>query len=47
MSPGVGDLIIFAGEIVEGFDLVKKMESNGTASGTPKQEVKIAASGTI
>ncbi|MDN3293069.1 peptidylprolyl isomerase [Streptomyces ficellus] len=35
------------GEVVEGMDLVKKIESLGTRAGTPQAKVTIAASGTI
>lgn len=34
------------GEVVEGMDLVKKIESLGSASGTPKARITIAKSGT-
>jgi peptidylprolyl isomerase len=35
------------GEVVEGLDLVKKIESLGTASGATKGTITIAASGTV
>ncbi|TCD67350.1 Multifunctional pyrimidine synthesis protein CAD [Steccherinum ochraceum] len=41
-----GAHVVF-GEVVEGLDLVKKIEGLGTASGSTKQEIKIAASGTV
>ena len=39
-------LIMCTGEVVEGMDLVKKIESLGSASGTPKARITIAKSGT-
>ncbi len=36
-----------AGEVVEGLDIVKKVESLGSASGTPKARIVIANSGTL
>ncbi len=41
-----GDHVVF-GECVEGLDLVKQIETLGTASGTPKKKVLISASGTV
>ncbi|THH27688.1 hypothetical protein EUX98_g6510 [Antrodiella citrinella] len=41
-----GAHVVF-GEVVDGMDIVKKVESLGTASGTTKKEIKIAASGTV
>ncbi|KAG2129334.1 putative cyclophilin [Suillus cothurnatus] len=41
-----GAHVVF-GEVVEGMDLVKKIEGYGTESGKPKAEIKIAASGTV
>ena len=35
------------GEVVEGLDVVKKMEGQGSASGTPRGPVKITASGVV
>ena len=35
------------GEVVEGFDLVKKIEGYGTNSGSPKAKITISASGTL
>ena len=36
-----------AGEVVEGMELVKKVESLGSASGTPKARITIAKSGVV
>jgi len=41
-----GKHVVF-GEVVEGQDLVKKIESLGSSSGKPKAEIKIAAAGTV
>lgn len=41
-----GKHVVF-GEVVEGQDLVKKIESLGSPSGKPKADIKIAASGTV
>jgi len=41
-----GKHVVF-GEVVEGLDLVKKIESYGSQSGTPKAKVTITNSGTI
>ncbi|MFF1449796.1 peptidylprolyl isomerase [Streptomyces sp. NPDC058274] len=41
-----GKHVVF-GEVIEGLDLVKKIESYGTRQGTPKAEIKIANSGTL
>jgi len=41
-----GKHVVF-GEVVEGMDLVKKIESYGTQSGKPKAKVTIAKSGTV
>lgn len=35
------------GEVVEGMDVVKAIESQGSESGRPKAKVTIAASGTL
>jgi len=35
------------GEVLEGFDVVKEVESNGSQSGTTKVEVKIDDSGEL
>ncbi|TFK89887.1 cyclophilin [Polyporus arcularius HHB13444] len=41
-----GAHVVF-GEVVDGMDLVKKIESLGSASGTPKARITIANSGTV
>ncbi|VDC07462.1 unnamed protein product [Peniophora sp. CBMAI 1063] len=41
-----GKHVVF-GEVVEGFDLVKKIEGYGTNSGSPKAKISISASGTL
>ncbi|TGO90538.1 hypothetical protein BPOR_0060g00110 [Botrytis porri] len=41
-----GKHVVF-GEVIEGMDLVKKIEALGTRSGTPKARVAIAKSGTV
>ncbi|MFJ8585930.1 peptidylprolyl isomerase [Streptomyces sp. NPDC093595] len=41
-----GKHVVF-GEVVEGMDLVKKIEGLGSQSGAPKAKVTIAASGTV
>ncbi|MEV7673872.1 peptidylprolyl isomerase [Streptomyces sp. NPDC000963] len=41
-----GKHVVF-GEVVEGQDLVKKIESLGSASGAPKASVKVAESGVV
>ena len=35
------------GEVLEGFELVKKIEGLGSQSGSPKAKVVIAQSGTV
>jgi cyclophilin family peptidyl-prolyl cis-trans isomerase len=35
------------GEVIDGSDLVKKIEAQGSDSGTPKAKVVIADSGTV
>lgn len=35
------------GEVVDGMDLVKKIEGLGSQSGTPKAKITIAKSGTV
>jgi len=35
------------GEVVEGMDVVKTVESKGTSGGNPKAKVTITASGTV
>ena len=42
------DLCFFlSGEVVEGYDIVKKVEGYGSASGKTSKEVKIIKSGTV
>ncbi|KAH8833505.1 cyclophilin [Flagelloscypha sp. PMI_526] len=41
-----GKHVVF-GEVVEGFDIVKNIEAQGSASGTPKTEITITGSGTV
>lgn len=41
-----GKHVVF-GKVVEGFDIVKQMEGQGTQSGKPKVEVKIADCGQL
>ncbi|EPQ53534.1 hypothetical protein GLOTRDRAFT_122161 [Gloeophyllum trabeum ATCC 11539] len=41
-----GAHVVF-GEVVDGMDLVKKIESYGSASGQPKAKIVIADSGTV
>ncbi|EJF63831.1 cyclophilin [Dichomitus squalens] len=41
-----GAHVVF-GEVVEGLEIVKKVESLGSASGTPKARIVIANSGTV
>jgi len=40
-----GKHVVF-GEVVEGMDVVKAVEAQGSQSGAPKKEVQITASGT-
>ena len=41
-----GRHVVF-GKVLEGFDVVKKMEEQGTSSGSPQAIVKIADAGEI
>lgn len=41
-----GKHVVF-GKVLEGFDVVKVIESNGSQSGKPSKEVRIAASGEL
>lgn len=43
MPTGIG----YAGEVVEGMDVVKSVEAVGTSSGAPKVPVKISKCGVI
>jgi hypothetical protein len=38
---------LLSGEVVEGMDVVTRIESYGSQSGQPKARIMIAASGTI
>jgi len=40
-------LIVSVGEVVDGLDLVKTIELQGSQSGAPKKKVTITASGTL
>ena len=40
-------LLLSIGEVVEGLDIVKKVEGLGTASGKPKATITISNSGTV
>jgi cyclophilin family peptidyl-prolyl cis-trans isomerase len=41
-----GKHVVF-GQVVEGMDIVEKIEKEGSSSGTPKKVVKIEASGAL
>ena len=41
-----GKHVVF-GKVIKGMDVVKKIEAQGTRSGTPKAEVKITNSGEV
>ena len=41
------DRHVVFGEVVEGMDVVKKVEAVGTDSGRPKAQVTITSSGTV
>ena len=47
MTPWLDGKHVVFGEVVEGSDLVKKIEGLGTSSGAPRGEITIAASGTV
>ncbi len=41
-----GKHVVF-GEVVEGLDVVKKIEAEGSDSGRPKQKITITSSGVV
>ncbi|MEU9387602.1 peptidylprolyl isomerase [Streptomyces sp. NPDC048279] len=47
LTPWLDGKHVVFGEVVEGSDIVDKIEGYGTASGSPKAEIKITASGTV
>ncbi|BEJ15584.1 hypothetical protein CspHIS471_0501890 [Cutaneotrichosporon sp. HIS471] len=47
LTPWLDGKHVVFGEVTQGLDLVKKIESLGSNSGKPKAEVKIAKSGTV
>ncbi|MEV7385565.1 MULTISPECIES: peptidylprolyl isomerase [unclassified Streptomyces] len=47
LTPWLDGKHVVFGEVVEGSDLVDKIEGYGTRSGSPKAAVKITASGTV
>lgn len=47
LTPWLDGKHVVFGEVVEGSDLVDKIEGYGSPSGTPKAEIKITASGTV
>ncbi|KAF9448081.1 hypothetical protein P691DRAFT_801369 [Macrolepiota fuliginosa MF-IS2] len=46
-TPWLDDKHVVFGEVVEGLDIVKAIEAQGTQSGTPKTAVSITASGEV
>ncbi|KAJ9442671.1 Peptidyl-prolyl cis-trans isomerase B [Diplonema papillatum] len=47
VTPHLDGRHVVFGEVLEGFDIVKKMESCGNSSGTPEKEVAIADCGVL
>ncbi|MER7935800.1 peptidylprolyl isomerase [Streptomyces sp. NPDC093272] len=47
LTPWLDGKHVVFGEVVEGSDIVDKIEGYGSPSGTPKAEIKITASGTV
>ncbi|MFE4969293.1 peptidylprolyl isomerase [Streptomyces sp. NPDC056660] len=47
LTPWLDGKHVVFGEVVEGSDLVDKIEGYGSSSGSPKAEIKITASGTV
>ncbi|MFJ9347555.1 peptidylprolyl isomerase [Streptomyces sp. NPDC101237] len=47
LTPWLDGKHVVFGEVVEGSEIVDKIEGYGTPSGTPKAEIKITASGTV
>ncbi|MFF7468553.1 peptidylprolyl isomerase [Streptomyces sp. NPDC008092] len=47
LTPWLDGKHVVFGEVVEGSDLVDKIEGYGSQSGTPKAKVEITASGTV
>ncbi|MEU8935313.1 peptidylprolyl isomerase [Streptomyces sp. NPDC048409] len=47
LTPWLDGKHVVFGEVVEGSDLVDKIEGYGSPSGAPKAEIKITASGTV
>ncbi|MFG3023796.1 peptidylprolyl isomerase [Streptomyces sp. NPDC048254] len=47
LTPWLDGKHVVFGEVVEGSDIVDKIEGYGSSSGSPKAEIKITASGTV
>ncbi|MGW7237800.1 peptidylprolyl isomerase [Streptomyces sp. NPDC054804] len=47
LTPWLDGKHVVFGEVVEGSDIVDKIEGYGTSSGTPKAKIEITASGTV